>query len=77
MYYATSTTHMKHIVKLDKGKYIQLDSYGQRPAHPLEPFIVGFFVAAIAAITAGAMFGGDITKNIPPHIPFIKTVAGY
>jgi hypothetical protein len=60
---------MKHIVKLDKGKYIQLDSYGERSAHPLEPFIVGFFVAAIAAITAGAMFGGDITKLIqmPSH----------
>ena len=69
---------MKHIVKLDKGKYIQLDSYGVRPkTHRMESFIVGCFVFGFAALTVGAMFGNDITKNIPPHIPFIKTVAGY
>jgi hypothetical protein len=43
----------------------------------MESFIVGFFVTAFAAITVGALFGGDITKNIPQHIPFIKTVTGY
>lgn len=60
---------MKHIVKLDKGKYIQLDSYGERYAHPLEPFIVGFFVTAIATITVGAILGTDVTKLIqmPNH----------
>lgn len=69
---------MKQIIKLDKGKYIQLDSYGERPkAQHTELFIVGFFVTAFAAITVGALFGGDITKNIPQHIPFIKTVTGY
>ena len=55
---------MKQIIKLDKGKYIQLDSYGERPANPLEPFLVGFLVTAIAAITVGAMLGTDVTKLI-------------
>jgi hypothetical protein len=60
---------VKQIIKLDKGKYIQLDSYGERSAHPLEPFIVGFFVTAIATITVGAMLGTDVTKLIqmPNH----------
>ena len=60
---------MKQIIKLDKGKYIQLDSYGERSAHPLEPFIVGFFVTAIATITVGAVLGTDVTKLIqmPNH----------
>ena len=69
MYYATSTTHMKQIIKLGEGKYIQLDSYGKRLANPLEPFIVGFFVTAIATITVGAVLGTDVTKLIqmPNH----------
>jgi len=60
---------VKHIIKLDKGKYIQLDSYGEQTTHPLEPFIVGFFVTAIAAITVGAVLGTDVTKLIqmPNH----------
>jgi hypothetical protein len=55
---------VKQIIKLRKDKYIQLDSYGERSAHPLEPFIGGFFVTAIATITIGAMLGTDITKLI-------------
>jgi hypothetical protein len=60
---------MKQIIKLGEGKYIQLDSYGERSAHPLEPFIVGFFVTAIAAITVGAILGTDVIKLIqmPSH----------
>jgi hypothetical protein len=60
---------MKQIIKLGEGKYIQLDSYGERTAHPLEPFIIGFFVTAIFAITVGAMLGTDVTKLIqmPNH----------
>jgi hypothetical protein len=60
---------MKQIIKLGEGKYIQLDSYGERSANPLEPFIVGFFVTAIAAITVGAILGTDVTKLIqmPNH----------
>ena len=60
---------MKQIIKLGEGKYIQLDSYGERSAHPLEPFIVGFFVTAIATITVGAVLGTDVTKLIqmPNH----------
>lgn len=55
---------MKRIVKLDDDKYIQLYSYRERHTHPLEPFIVGFLVTAIATITVGAMFGTDVTKLI-------------
>jgi hypothetical protein len=60
---------MKQIIKLGEGKYIQLYSYGERSAHPLEPFIVGFFVTAIATITVGAVLGTDVTKLIqmPNH----------
>ena len=63
------TTHVKQIIKLRKDKYIQLDSYGERHAHPLESFIVGFFVIAIATITVGAVLGTDVTKLIqmPNH----------
>jgi hypothetical protein len=69
---------MKHTIKLDKGKYIQLDSYNVRPkTHRLESFFVGFLFFGFGALTVGAMFGSDVTKNIPPHTPFIKTVTGY
>jgi hypothetical protein len=69
---------MKQIIKLDKGKYIQLDSYGEtRKSNFLESFFVGCVVFGFAAVVAGAMFGGDITKNIPQRIPFVKTVTGY
>jgi hypothetical protein len=69
---------MKQIIKLDKGKYIQLDSYVETcKSHFLESFFVGCMVFGFAAVVVGAMFGGDITKNIPQRIPFIKTVTGY
>jgi hypothetical protein len=60
---------MKHIVKLNRGKYIQLDSYGERPVNYVEAFLVGFLVISIASITAGAILGNDITKFIqmPNH----------
>jgi hypothetical protein len=64
---------MKHIVKLDKGKYIHLDSYYERREHPLQSTIesiIGFsLMVAIATITVGAMLGTDVTKliNLPNH----------
>jgi len=69
MYYATSTTHMKHIVKLDKGKYIHLDSYGERKELSLGTAFVWSIAIGIATITTGAMLGTDVTKLIqmPNH----------
>ena len=68
MYYATSATHMKHIVKLDKGKYIHLDSYGEPRDHHLQSIIeslIGFsMVLGISIITVSAMLGADVTKLI-------------
>jgi uncharacterized Fe-S cluster-containing radical SAM superfamily enzyme len=64
---------MKHIVKLDKGKYIHLDSYGEPRAHHLQSLIeslIGFsMVLGISIITVGAMLGTDVTKLIqmPNH----------
>lgn len=69
---------MKRIVSLGNNRYIHMDSYiGSNSAHPLEPFIVGFIVVAMSALTAGALLGNDITKVPTVHIPFAKPVAGY
>jgi len=69
---------MKRIVSLGNNRYIHMDSYrGTTGPHPLEPFIVGFIVVAISAITVGALLGTDITKAPTVHIPFTKPVAGY
>ena len=64
MYYASSTTHMKHIVKLDKGKYIHLDSYGERKELSLGTAFVWCIAIGIATITTGAILGTDVTKLI-------------
>jgi hypothetical protein len=60
---------MKHIVKLDRGKYIQLDSYGERKELSLGNAFVWCILIGIATITVGAMFGTDVTKPIqmPNH----------
>jgi hypothetical protein len=60
MYYAPSTTHMKHIVKPDKGKGAYLNS---REAS-LGTFFVWCILTGIATITTGAMLGTDVTKLI-------------
>ena len=66
MYYATSSTHMKQIVRLGASKYIQLDSYGKRCARPLEIFMSGLFVIGIATVTAAAILGSDATQPFEP-----------
>jgi hypothetical protein len=60
---------MKQIVKLDKGKYVHLDSYDEPRAYHLETFFAFCIVLGIATITAGALFGTDVTKLIkmPSH----------
>jgi len=69
MYYAPSTTYMKHVVKLDRGKYVHLDSYGEPPAKYIEAFFVTCMVLGMSIITVGAMLGTDVTKSIqmPNH----------
>lgn len=56
---------MKHITKLGNNRYIYLDTYGEYRGSPLPKIVMTTFVIAIAAITAGAMVGIDIT-NIKP-----------
>jgi len=60
---------MKHIVKLDKGKYVHLDSYGERKELSLGNAFVWCMVLVISIITVGAALGTDVTKLIqmPNH----------
>ena len=60
-----SDTIMKQIILLGSNRYIHLDSYGEYKETPLSKFVMTILVLAIAAITAGAMVGIDIT-NIKP-----------
>lgn len=53
---------MKHIIKLGNNRYIHLDTYGEHRESPLSKLVMTTFVLAIAAITAGAMVGIDITN---------------
>jgi hypothetical protein len=55
---------MKQIIKLDKGKYIHLDSYGERKELSLGTAFVWCIAISIATITTGAMLGTDVTKLI-------------
>ena len=55
---------MKQIIKLDKGKYIHLDSYGERKELSLGNAFVWCMLISIATITTGAMLGTDVTKLI-------------
>jgi hypothetical protein len=52
---------MKHITKLGNNRYIHLDSYGEYRSS-ISKLLMATFVLAIAAITAGAMVGIDITN---------------
>ena len=74
--YALSTslqlTNMKHIIKLSNNRYVHLDSYGEYNKLSSASvdsehfkFLMTIFVLFIAATTAGAMVGIDIT-NINP-----------
>ena len=56
---------MKQVIRIGNRRYIHLDSYGEYKETPLSKFVMTTLVLAIAAITAGAMVGIDIT-NINP-----------
>jgi hypothetical protein len=58
-------TNMKQIIHLGSNRYIHLDSYNEYNETPLAKFVMTTLVLAIAAITAGAVAGIDIT-NIKP-----------
>jgi hypothetical protein len=53
---------MKQIIHLGSNRYIHLDTYGEYRELPLSKLVMTTFVIAIAAITAGAMVGLDITN---------------
>jgi hypothetical protein len=55
---------MKHITKLGNNRYIHLDSYGEYRSS-ISKLLMTTFVLAIAAITAAAMVGIDITNPTP------------
>lgn len=52
---------MKEIIRLSDGKYVHLDTYGERK-NLLSKIIMTTFVLAIASMTACAMVGIDITS---------------
>jgi hypothetical protein len=53
---------MKQIIHLGSNRYIHLDTYGECRESSLSKIVMTTFVIAIAAITAGAMVGLDITN---------------
>ena len=53
---------MKQIIRLGSNRYIHLDTYGEYRKSPLSKLVITTFVIAIAAITAGAIVGIDITN---------------
>jgi hypothetical protein len=55
---------VKQIIKLDKGKYIHLDSYGERKELSLGTAFVWCILIGIATITVTSMLGTDVTKLI-------------
>jgi GTPase len=57
-----SGTTMKQIIRLGNNRYIHLDTYGEYRETTLSKIVMTTFVIAIAAITAGAMVGIDITN---------------
>ena len=57
---------MKHTTRLERNRYIRLDSYGESRETRRTNFICALFVIAITCMTAGAMVGVDIT-NINPQ----------
>ena len=55
---------MKHIVRLDRNQYVHLDSYGERSQF-IGNVLIGIVVIGIAALTAGAMLGVDVSNPSP------------
>ena len=58
----TSELSMKQIIRLSSNRYIHLDTYDEYRESALSKIVMSTIVIAIAAITAGAMVGIDITN---------------
>ena len=58
---------MKRIISLGRNRYLQLDSYGERSGGPVTNFLMSLCVIGIAAMTAGAIVGIDITNPMQPN----------
>ena len=57
---------MKHVVKLRDNEYVHLDSYGEsNVSHRIGQALCVTVVMIIAALTAGAMLGVDISNPSP------------
>lgn len=52
---------MKHTTRIGRNRYIRLDSYGESCQNRRTNFLCTLFIAAMVAITGGAMVGVDIT----------------
>jgi len=56
---------MKHTVRLEPGRFIHLDSYNVSHETRLSKICVAALSIIIAALTAGAVVGIDITDSTP------------
>jgi hypothetical protein len=56
---------MKHTVRLAPGQFVQLDSYYASRETRLSKICVVVLTLTIAALTAGAVIGMDITNPTP------------
>jgi hypothetical protein len=56
---------MKHTVRLEPGRFIHLDSYYASHETRLSKICVVALTLTIAALTAGAVIGMDITNPTP------------
>jgi len=59
--------HMKRIYSMGKNKFVHMDSYTEsNETGPVHKFLVTLFTLGIAAMTAGAMVGIDVTSPFTP-----------
>jgi hypothetical protein len=59
--------HMKRIYSMGKNKYVHMDSYNEsHETGPVFKFFLTLFVFGIAAMTAGAVVGIDVTSPFSP-----------
>ena len=56
---------MKHTVRLSPGRFVHLDSYYVSHETRLSKICVAALTLTIAALTAGAVVGMDITNPTP------------
>lgn len=56
---------MKHTVRLEPGRFVNLDSYYVSHETRLSKICVAALTLIIAALTAGAVIGMDITNPTP------------